>query len=249
VPIGREAGLRLNVNVEGATEQNVAVAAAPRSATASVALPEVVSPTGGEANVFTKVEYRQQDNAPREQNRPGDYIDEMASVGFTNLSVDELIKLKTAGVTANDVRSLRALGFTNLTLKEVASIRIHGLTPAYIQTIRAAGYNDLSAKELTTFRIHGITPEYIKALRDAGYGNLAAKQLIDFKVHQVTTAFIGAIRGAGYGNLSPKELVSLRVHNVTPEFIRQARGRLGELTLKQSSRSRAWAFSTTMRAK
>jgi beta-lactamase regulating signal transducer with metallopeptidase domain len=233
VPVGREAGPRVAANVEGSTGQNAAVSAAPQRATAGVAMPEAVDPNGGEANVFTKVEYRQQDGEPRAQNRPGDFIDEMASAGYTNLSVDELVKLKTAGVTASDVRSLRALGFTNLTVKELASIRIHGLTPAYIQSIRAAGYNDLSAKELTTFRIHGITPEYIKALRDAGHGNLAAKQLIDFKVHQVTAEFIGSIRAAGYGNASPKELVSLRVYQITPEFIRRARGRLGELTLKQ----------------
>lgn len=233
VPIGREAGPQVTANVERSIEQNVSVPAAPPDATASVPVPEAVNPTAVEANVFTKVEYRRQDDALRAQSGPGDFIDEMASAGYTNLTVDELVKLKTAGVTANDVRSLRALGFTNLTVKELASMRIHGLTPAYIQTIRAAGYNDLSAKDLTSFRIHGITPEYIKSLRDAGYGNLAAKQLINFKVHQVTPAFINSIRAAGYGNLSPQELVSLRVYNITPEFIRQARGRLGELTLKQ----------------
>ena len=185
-----------------------------------------------EANPFINAKY-EQERKPEAQDKSVDFIDEMASVGYTNLSVEELVRLKVAGVTADYVRSLRSVGFSNLTVKELASMGIHGVTPAYIQAIREAGYDGLSAKELTTFRIHDITPEFIKTLRDAGFGNLAAKQLIDFAVHQVTPAFISGIRAAGYSNLSPKELVTLRVHDVTPEFIRKARSRLGELTLKQ----------------
>lgn len=228
--IEQEAGLTSMDEIERETEADVAEAPAVQSGTAQ--LPEVESAISLEANSFIKASHRQDGNA-QAQSRPGDFIDEMASLGLANLSVDELIRLKTAGVTAAYVRSLRAAGFTDLAAKELVSMSIHGVTVAYIQTMRAAGYNALSAKELTTFRIHGITPDYIKNLRDAGYGNLDAKQLLRFSVHNVTPAFIGGMRAAGYGNLTPKELVSLRVYSVTPEFIRKARGRLGDLTIKQ----------------
>lgn len=228
-----EKGTKSNVQdtVERIVEQE-SIEAAAEQITTVVQMPEVKLSTGEEANLFIKAGHKQEQTRPA-QNRSGDYIDEMAAVGYTNLSVDELIRLKTAGVNADYVRSLRALGFTNLTSKELASLSIHGVTTVYIQAIRAAGYNNLSAKELTTFRIHDITAEYIRTLREAGYGNLTAKQLTEFAVHGVTPAFIGAIRAAGYGNLSPKELVSLRVYGVTPAFIRRARERLGELTVKQ----------------
>jgi hypothetical protein len=62
-------------------------------------------------------------------NKGDDFIDEMASVGYTNLSIDELIRLKTAGVSAEYVKSLRALGLVNLTTKELGSLSIHGVTP------------------------------------------------------------------------------------------------------------------------
>src|SRR5918912_3039732 len=127
----------------------------------------------------------QQDPEPR-QDKSGDFIDEMASVGYTNLSVDELIRLKSAGVSAEFVKSLAALGFNHLTTKELTSFANNGITPAYIKEIRAAGYNDLSAREITSFRNNGVTAEYIKALRDAGYGNLPAKQLISFAANDVT---------------------------------------------------------------
>ncbi|HEY9405070.1 MAG TPA: M56 family metallopeptidase [Pyrinomonadaceae bacterium] len=229
--IEREAGARIEGEIESNVKQEVAEVVAGQIRT--VVQPSAVKLVDEqEANPFIKAGHTQ-DRSPQSEDRPGDYISEMAAAGYTNLSVDELIRLKTAGVSADYVRSLRSLGFANLSSKELASLSIHGVTPAYIQTIRAAGYNALSAKELTTFRIHGITPEYIKTQREAGYGNLPAKQLVEFAIHGVTPSFIGGIRGAGYSNLSPKELVSLRVYGITPEFIRKARGRLGDLTIKQ----------------
>jgi beta-lactamase regulating signal transducer with metallopeptidase domain len=224
-------GQNLQDAFERTVERESIEAPAQQSATV-VQMPEVKLSTGEEANFFIKAGHKQEQTR-QTQNRSGDFIDEMAEAGYTNLSVDELIRLKTSGVNADYVRSLRALGFTNLTSKELASLSIHRVTTAYIQAIHAAGYNKLSAKELTTFRIHNISPEYIKTLREAGHGNLEAKQLTEFAVHGVTPAFINAIRASGYGNLSPKELVSLRVHGVTPDLINRARGRLGELTIKQ----------------
>jgi len=229
--IAREAGLGIKAEIEDKVEQVIAEVVLEQIKT-TVQLPEVKPVNNQEANPFIKAGHRQ-DGSAQSESRPGNFIDEMAAAGYANLSVDELIRLKTAGVTADYVRSLRSLGFANLSSKELASLSIHGVTPAYIQTMRAAGYNALSAKELTDFRIHGVTPEYIKTLREAGYGNLSAKQLVEFAVHGVTPAFIGGIRAVGYGNLTPKELVSLRVYGITPEFIRKARGRLGDLTIKQ----------------
>jgi beta-lactamase regulating signal transducer with metallopeptidase domain len=167
------------------------------------------------------------------QEKSQDFIDEMASVGYTNLSVGELNYLKTNGVTADYVKGLRVSGFNKLAVREIGSLAIQYVTPAYIQEIRAAGYNELTPKDLVTFRVHQITPEYIKTFRDAGYFNLSLKQLVQFRVHNVTPKFISEMRSVGFSNLFPKEIVSLRNFAITPEFVRQARSRFGELTYKQ----------------
>ncbi|MDQ4123075.1 MAG: M56 family metallopeptidase [Acidobacteriota bacterium] len=175
----------------------------------------------------------QKENRNEQQDKSPDYIDEMASVGYTNLTVNQLVRLKNGGVTADYVKNLRALGFSNLNVEELAHMGIHRVSPAYIQAIRAAGYNDLSLRDLTSFRIHGVTPEFISAMRNAGFNNLTARQLTEFAVHNVTTKFISEIRAAGFSNLSPREFVSLRIYGITPNFIRKAKSRLGELTVRQ----------------
>jgi beta-lactamase regulating signal transducer with metallopeptidase domain len=188
-----------------------------------------ISPLPG---LFIKAIY-QQERKPEAQDNSGDFIDEMASVGYSNLSIKELVSLKATGVTASYIRNLRALGLNNLTPKELSGMSANDLTPTFIEAIRNAGYKELGAKELLTFRIHGITPEFINRLRNAGYNNLTARQIIEFAIQQVTPEFISSMRAVGFGNLSPKELVTLRIHDITPEFIRAIRKRLGDLTLKQ----------------
>ena len=217
---------------EGGAQPGVALVA-EQAAAATVALN--VGPLAGQDQMAERLAGTQygHDSKDSTQEGAGDFIDEMASVGFTKLSVDDLVGLKSAGVTADYVKSLRALGFASMTPREVVSLANHEVTPEYVRAIRAAGYNDLSLQEFITFRVHDITPEYIRSLRDAGYGGLTTRQLISFGVHEVTPSFIGGIRGAGYANLSADELVALSVHDITPEFIRKARSRLGELTIRQ----------------
>lgn len=181
---------------------------------------------------FIKAKYQQERNSEAQDNS-GDFIDEMASVGYTNLSIKELVSLKSSGVSADYVRSLHALGLSHLTTKELSNLRVSGVSQTFIQAIRNAGYKELTTRELANFGIHGITPEFINRLRNAGYGNLSPKQLIDFGVHEVTPEFINSMRALGFGNLTPKELVTLRVHDITPEFVRASRKQLGDLTIKQ----------------
>lgn len=198
----------------------------------SFPIPGPTVENGPPAIPFIKAKYQQERKAEAQGNSE-DFIDEMASVGYVNLSIDELVRLKESGVTASYVKSLRALGLNNLTTKELAGMSVNEVTPAFIEAIRNAGYKDLTAKELTTFSVHGITPEFINSLRKVGYGNLSARQLIEFAVQEVTPEFINSMRAVGFGNLSARELVTLRVHDITPEFVTAARKRLGDLTIKQ----------------
>jgi beta-lactamase regulating signal transducer with metallopeptidase domain len=195
-------------------------------------MPPGVLEVGPTVMHFIKTKY-QEERKGDARDKSTDFIDEMASVGYTNLSVDELIHLKSSGVTADYVRSLRSLGLGNLTAREIAGMSVNGITPAFVEAMRDAGYKELNARDLKSFRVHGITTDFINRLRKAGYGNLTARQLIEFAVHRVTPDFINQMRAVGLANLSARDLVTLRVHGVSPDFVREARKRLGDLSVKQ----------------
>lgn len=185
-------------------------------------------------NPFVNVEYKAENQSTQTQQKSDDFIEEMASVGYKNLSIDELINLKSVGVNADYVKNLRTLGFDNLTVRELVNMRAVGVTPKYIEEIRNAGFKDVTVKELSNLRALGVTSAFMATFRNAGYDNLSIKNLVDLKASGITLDFINNINSMGFGKLSLKELTNLKFISVTPDFIRLARSRLGDdLTLKQ----------------
>jgi beta-lactamase regulating signal transducer with metallopeptidase domain len=225
------AEVQINSNTGDTTKSEVSTT--PPQLSENLLLPNAEPPMEPETLTISPAKY-ERERKIETQDREQDFIEEMASVGYTNLSVEDLVRLKSVGVTANYVRSLRAAGFNNLTIKELTQLRALSVTPAFIEGISKAGYKDLSVKEITSFKAVGVTPELIGKYRAAGYDNLSAKDLSQFTVHGITGDYISSMNSLGFGKLSPKDLVSLRVFSITPAFVRNARARLGnDLTIRQ----------------
>lgn len=168
------------------------------------------------------------------------------------LSVEELIALRSSGVDAEYIRAMKATGY-DLSLSELASLRSVGVTPDWIASLRAAGYADLESEELQSLRAVGVTREYIDELGRLGirnldtgelmtlravgvdpayianmralFGNdLGADELTQMKAVGVTAAFAASMKQAGYDDLDPETLVELRAVGVTPDYIRALEG-------------------------
>lgn len=204
--------IKQEINSNGNTKQEIAetasfvessqemTVAAPAKATAYAEASATADPTPATVT-NTKNE---QGNKLINQDKSPDFIDEMASVGFTNLSIRQLVKLKQAGVTADYVRSFRAIGFANLSIEEFANL----------------GFSR-------------VTAGFVKKLQNIGYGKISSSQLANFGYFNVTPGFINSMREAGLRNLSPEELVSLRLSNITAEFGSRARSHSTGITVKQ----------------
>lgn len=151
------------------------------------------------------------DQQPKEHTGPS-YIDSLAAVGLTNLSVDELIALKTQGVTADYVREMKAAGFEP-NIHELIGLKVQGITPEYIRDIRATGLKPTS-HELMGMKVQGITPEYVRAMQSAGLGELKIHDIIGAKVQGVTPEFIAKVRAHGFKDLTIRQLISLKIADV-----------------------------------
>lgn len=147
-----------------------------------------------------------------------DFIGEMQSLGYANLSVDDLISLKSHGVTLEFVRDLRNMLGEKLDVDDIISMKIHGVTPGFVSEMKASGYDGLKAETLISFRIHGVSPQFVKAMQSLGYKDLKPDELIAFKIHGVSPEFVERWKAAGFTNLSGDELTAFRIHGVTGEF-------------------------------
>jgi beta-lactamase regulating signal transducer with metallopeptidase domain len=159
-----------------------------------------------------------------------DFISEMAAAGFTNLKIDQLIALKSHGITGQFVREVATLLGKQPKVDEVVAMRIHGVSATYANEFKALGLS-LDADRLIAFAIHGVTPRFINELKAAGYGSVNPDSLIAFRIHGVTPEYIQQMKGLGFAGLTADNLTAFRIHGVTPEFIQAMRSILhGNLT-------------------
>lgn len=149
-------------------------------------------------------------------------IREFTALGFSALSVENLIELAIHNVTPDYVQTMRSLGVSGTdTVRGVVEMRIHRITPEFVRDLEALGYRNLSRQQLLQMGIHQVTPGFIREVREMGFQNLSPEALVEMRIHRVTPEFIRELQAIGYRNLSSRELVEMRIHRVTPEFIRE----------------------------
>jgi beta-lactamase regulating signal transducer with metallopeptidase domain len=147
------------------------------------------------------------------------FIDQMKSVGFDNLDVDDLIALRVHDVTPEYVRAMRTTGF-EMNAEQAIAMKSQDVTPEFVAQIRALGFKP-DADEIVAMKVHDVTPEFVKAMRDMGM-DPDAGQIIALKVHDITPSFRRSMEAAGY-KLDTDDLIAAKVMDVTPEFIASVR--------------------------
>ena len=155
------------------------------------------------------------------------YVRELRSLGYDDLSLDDLIEFGIFRVTPEFIREMEQIGFKDLPAKRLVELRIFKVTPEYLRELAAMGFKDASLDRAVSFRIHRVTPELVREMADLGYSDLSADDLVSFRIHRVTPEFIREIEKLGYEDVPADDLVAMRIHRVNPEFIREAREKEG----------------------
>lgn len=107
-----------------------------------------------------------------------------------------------------------------LTIDELISLRTYGITPQYIEQMRSL-FGPLTIKEISKLRLMDVSRNYVADLRAAGVDVNTWKEALSLRTHNVTPAFVRAMAAAGYANLSVRDLVRLALAGVDAEFIRK----------------------------
>ena len=141
--------------------------------------------------------------------KPG-LIGGLASLGYSNLTVDELIALKDHGVTPQFVRELQSAGFAHPELEELIRTKDHAVDPEFIRKIHTLGYEKLELDEFIRMKDHGVDSNYIETIRSAGFTGVSVDQLIRLRDHGVDAGFIQRAKSSGFKNLSIDQLIRLR---------------------------------------
>lgn len=146
-------------------------------------------------------------------------IDGYKQLGFTNLSLGELVDLSIHNVSPDFIRSIQSLGFKNLDLEEFEEAKIHNINADFVADMQSLGFKDLSFEELLELKIHNVDKDFVDQLKKAGYTNLSAEQVADAKIHNVSTEYATDMKELGFKELSLEELEELKIHGVSAEYV------------------------------
>ena len=147
------------------------------------------------------------------------YMDAMAAAGVKITDVDELISLKTQGVTPEYIKGMRDLGLQP-NAEELIGMKVQGITPEYVREMRRFDSN-ASIDDLIGMKVQGITPEYFREARKT-YSNLGIDELIGMKVQGITPEYVREFHDLGL-QTSADELIGLKVQGVTPDYVKEMR--------------------------
>jgi beta-lactamase regulating signal transducer with metallopeptidase domain/uncharacterized protein YnzC (UPF0291/DUF896 family) len=144
------------------------------------------------------------------------YIDAMKSVGLGDLTLDQLIALKTQDVTPEYVRGLQEQGL-HPDAEKLISMRVQDVTPEYVREFHAAGLNP-DEDHLIALKVQDASGEYYRAMKEAGI-TADVDHLIALKVQDVTPEYVREMRAAGLA-MTEDQVIGLKVQDVTPEYVR-----------------------------
>ncbi len=148
------------------------------------------------------------------------YIRGMQTAGFTGVTLNELITLANYDVDPNYIRGMQTAGFTGVTLNELITLANYDVDPKYVRGVQAAGFTDLSVNELVTLADSDVDAKYVRGMQAAGFTDLSVNELVTLADSDVDPNYVRGMQAAGIKNLSVNELVTLADSDVDPNYVR-----------------------------
>jgi len=149
--------------------------------------------------------------------------DDLKSVGFGDLDVDDLFKAAIFKVDSKFMAEMKATGFPNLTMEDLVKARIFKIDADFVKKVNDMGFGTKDFEQLVKYSIFKVTPEYLAELKAAGFDNLSSEEVVKFRIFKVTAELLTDLRSEGYSKLSAEEVVKFRIFNIDRDFIRRAK--------------------------
>ena len=170
--------------------------------------------------------------APASAN-PTSFLAALVAAGYGNLSVDEIIALKNAGVSADFLNGMRQSGLGKSSPQDLVAMRNHGVSPEYLRQIRSAGLSGLTVPDVIDLRNNGVDPAWVREIESAGLGAYNKQDIIEFRRNGVSAELLSALKEAGFQGVDARAIVELQQQGVGRRNLQEARQYGPNLTLRQ----------------
>ncbi|TVQ01031.1 MAG: hypothetical protein EA359_14645 [Balneolaceae bacterium] len=136
----------------------------------------------------------------------------MIEMGYTGLTHDDLRELRSEGVTATYISNIRSLGFTDLSLDQAVRLANANVSSAFVAMMMELGY-ELTIDEYIELRRAGITAHFTSNVHDLGYTDVTIDQLVRMRRIGVTPALIERLQDERGPDVTMEEIIRYRISN------------------------------------
>lgn len=158
--------------------------------------------------------------ASSEKSGPG-YLQTMRGAGYPldlNKDLDEIVRLRSVGVTADYAKGMAQVGLGTPTLHDLVTLKATGVTPEYIASLQGTPIAPSSFHDVITAKSLGITPEFAKSVESLGLGKVTAHEVVAMKSVGVTPEYIAGLKASGFAPANLHEVISMKSVGITPEY-------------------------------
>jgi len=149
------------------------------------------------------------------------YIDAMRDAGYPlnlNDNLNELVSLKSLGVTPEYAKQMASLGLGKPSVHDLISMKSLGITPEYAKEVAALGLGEPSMHDLVSLKSLGVTPEYLAGLKQSGIAPKDFHEVVSEKALGITPEYAEAMKKTAFGPMTVEDLISIKAQGVTPEY-------------------------------
>jgi beta-lactamase regulating signal transducer with metallopeptidase domain len=145
-----------------------------------------------------------------------DLREQLATLGFHNISDDKLDRCIEHGVRADFIAAFQKMGYTDISLDRAIELVDHGVRPEFINEFKAMGYKAITLDRAQELVDHGVTTGFIIGLRELGFPNVSLDKATELIDHGVTLEFIEAFKKKTGSRLELDDYIRLRDSGISP---------------------------------
>jgi hypothetical protein len=109
------------------------------------------------------------------------YISNLRAIGYTGLTLDEAVKLAKSGASTAFISMMIELGY-NLTVEEIVMLRDARVTAHFTSNVHDLGYRDVTLDQLVRLSRIGVTVPLIKRLQAERGEDISLEEIIRYRI-------------------------------------------------------------------
>lgn len=152
---------------------------------------------------WQRYQFAVQDVGPR-------YINALKAEGYDKLTLDQIRRTRSHGVTIEYIKAMKAEGHRAATIEDFVRTRDHGVTPQFVQEMRGLGFTGSTLDGFVRLRDHGVSADYVADMKQIGLRDLTLEQIVKLRDHGITPGFVSHARARGFKPADADELIRLK---------------------------------------